>query len=113
MAQMGENPRELDLHVHHGLHVRATRVSEKAASPEGPRPEFHPSLVPADYLAIHDCVNNLIAECGIAIDACKRCTRGFQERLHFVIGERPAPAKMLAGCLKAQDDAASPATRTK
>ncbi len=42
---------ELDLQVHHRLHLRRARVAEDAAAAERARAELHPALEPADDLA--------------------------------------------------------------
>ena len=43
---------ELDLEVHLRLHARAPRVAEDAAGAQGPGPELHPAVEPADDLLV-------------------------------------------------------------
>ena len=43
---------ELDLEVHGGLHGRRAGIAQNAARTQGPGPELHPALEPADDLAI-------------------------------------------------------------
>ena len=45
---------ELDLHVEGVAHLRVARVGEDAARAEGPGPELHPALEPADHVALRD-----------------------------------------------------------
>ena len=53
---------ELDLAVHHRLHVAAAGVAEDAARAEGARPELHAALEPADHLLARQQVRDRLAE---------------------------------------------------
>ena len=53
---------ELDLQVHHRLHLRAPRVADDAARSERARTELHATLKPADDLLPRDQVGHGLAE---------------------------------------------------
>src|SRR5690606_23977707 len=55
---------ELDLDVHVGLHLRAAGIAEDAATPERARTELHPSVEPADDLAVGQLRGHLRGQLG-------------------------------------------------
>src|SRR5262249_41862063 len=77
---------ELDLLVHDRLHRRVARIAEDAACAEGARPEFHPSLKPADDLLARQQVGDVIAQFLLAGKLAVRGVRGIQARFDLARG---------------------------
>src|SRR5262245_15625524 len=51
-SERSETLAELDFQVQLLLHFRVTRVAEDAPAAEGPRPELHSTLKPADHFTV-------------------------------------------------------------